>query len=142
MFCLLKILDFYPTGCIVRRSWPQALSKPLYTVDGGRMTPVSTPTTDNETSSSPFYGLLQQIPLQCFEQERFLQSEILGVQVYPEKGILVLRLKMAAPVPSETYANVSHYLKESLPGVGRVVLDVHYAPSVVTPAEYIAAHEK
>src|ERR1039457_3234561 len=106
------------------------------------MTPVSTPTADNETSSSPFYGLLQQIPLQCFEQERFLQSEILGVQVYPEKGILVLRLKMSAPVPAETYASVSHYLKESLPGVGRVVLDVHYAPSVVTPAEYMAAHEK
>src|ERR1039457_1874707 len=106
------------------------------------MTPVSTPTADNETSSSPFYGLLQQIPLQCFEQERFLQSEILGVQVYPEKGILVLRLKMAAPVPVETYASVSHYLKESLPGVGRVVLDVHYAPTVVTPAEYVAAHEK
>ena len=106
------------------------------------MTPVSTPTADNETSSSPFYGLLQQIPLQCFEQERFLQSEILGVQVYPEKGILVLRLKMAASVPAETYASVSHYLKESLPGVGRVVLDVHYSPSVVTPAEYVAAHEK
>ncbi|HUO56604.1 MAG TPA: PolC-type DNA polymerase III [bacterium] len=105
------------------------------------MTPVSTPTAENETSS-PFYGLLQQIPLQCFEQERFLQSELLGVQVYPERGILVLRLKMAAPVPAETYANVSRYLKESLPGVGRVVLDVHYNPGVVTAADYVATHEK
>ncbi len=106
------------------------------------MTPVSTPATDNETSCSPFYGLLQQIPLQCFEQERFLQSELLGVQVYPERGILVLRLKMASPVPPDTYANVTRYLKESLPGVSRVVLDVHYPASVVTPADYLAAHEK
>ncbi len=106
------------------------------------MTPVSTPPTENETASSPFYGLLQQIPLQCFEQERFLQSEILGVQIYPEKAILVLRLKMGAPVSPETYANVTSHLKESLPDVGRVVLDVHYGPSVITPAEYIAAHEK
>src|ERR1700690_3478649 len=100
------------------------------------MTPVSTPTADNETSSSPFYGLIQQIPLQCFEQERFLQSELLGVQVYPEKSILVLRLKMAASVPPETYALVSQHLKDSLPGVGRVVLDVHYGVAVA-PADYI-----
>ncbi len=106
------------------------------------MTPVSSPPTEPEASTSPFYGLIQQIPLQCFEQERFLQSEILGVQVYPEKSILVLRLKMTAPVPPETYASVSQYLKESLPDVGRVVLDVHYGPSVITPADYIAAHEK
>lgn len=106
------------------------------------MTPVSSPTTDSELASSPFYQLLQQIPLQCFEQERFLQSELLGVQIYPERGVLVLRLKMGAPVPSDTYANVTRYLKESLPGVGRVVLDVHYAPSVITPSDYLASHEK
>jgi DNA polymerase III subunit alpha, Gram-positive type len=107
------------------------------------MTPVSTPTTsDSETATSPFYGLLQQIPLQCFEQERFLQSELLGVQVYPERGILVLRLKMAAPVSPDTYANVTRYLKESLPGVGRVVLDVHYEPSAISLPDYVAAHEK
>ena len=73
------------------------------------MTPVGSPLPETETSS-PFYGLLQQIPLQCFEQERFLQSELLGVQVYPEKGILVLRLHMTAPVPAETYASVSQVL--------------------------------
>ena len=85
------------------------------------MTPVSSPTTENETPSSPFFSLLQQIPLQCHEKEQFLQSELLGVQVYPERFFLVLRLKMASPGNADCYANVSRYLKESLPGVSRVV---------------------
>ncbi|HJT24967.1 MAG TPA: hypothetical protein VJ873_10335, partial [bacterium] len=107
------------------------------------MTPVESPSVaDTDPTASPFYQLLQQIPLQCYEQERFLQSELLGVQVYPEKGILVLRIKMPAAVIPETYANVSRYLKESLPNVNRVVLDVHYIPGALSLAEYLAAHEK
>src|SRR5579883_806060 len=107
------------------------------------MTPVESPSVaDTDQTSSPFYQLLQQIPLQCYEQERFLQSELLGVQVYPEKGILVLGIRMAAAVSAETYANVSRYLKESLPNVNRVVLDVHYAPGALSLADYLAAHEK
>ncbi|SRR5579871_590554 len=107
------------------------------------MTPVESPAAaDTDQTSSPFYQLLQQIPLQCYEQERFLQSELLGVQVYPEKGILVLGIRMAAAVTPETYANVSRYLKESLPNVNRVVLDVHYAPGALSLPDYLAAHEK
>ncbi len=107
------------------------------------MTPVESPSAaGTDQTSSPFYQLLQQIPLQCYEQERFLQSELLGVQVYPEKGILVLGIKMAAAVSPETYANVSRYLKESLPNVNRVVLDVHYAPGALNLSDYLAAHEK
>ncbi len=107
------------------------------------MTPVSTPaTSDTETSVSPFFELLQQIPLECYEKERFMESEVLGVQIYPEKGFLVLRLKMTTPVTPACYANVSQHLKESLPGVNRVVLDIHYPVSAISPADYIAAHEK
>jgi len=107
------------------------------------MTPVSSPSSlETETTTSPFYQLLQQIPLECYEKERLMESEILGVQIYPEKGFLVLRLKMMTPVTTACYANVSGYLKENLPGLTRVVLDVHYAPSVIAPADYIAAHEK
>ncbi len=107
------------------------------------MTPVSTPlTSDPETAASPFFALLQQIPLECYEKERFMESEVLGVQIYPEKGFLVLRLKMQTPVTPTCYGNVSRYLKESLPGVNRVILDVHYPASVISPADYVAAHEK
>ena len=106
------------------------------------MTPVESPSADTDQTSSPFYQLLQQIPLQCYEQERFLQSELLGVQVHPEKGILVLGIKMAAAVSPDTYANVSRYLKESLPNVSRVVLDVHYAPGALSLSDYFGAHEK
>ncbi len=107
------------------------------------MTPVESPAhADTDQTSSPFYQLLQQIPLQCFEQERFLQSELLGVQVYPERGVLVLGIRMAGAISPETYANVSRYLKESLPNVNRVVLDVHYSPATISLSDYIAAHEK
>ena len=107
------------------------------------MTPVESPAhADTDQASSPFYQLLQQIPLQCFEQERFLQSELLGVQVYPEKGLLVLGLRMAGSVSPETYANVARYLKESFPTVNRVILDVHYPPAVITLYDYVGAHEK
>src|ERR1039458_2023220 len=107
------------------------------------MTPVESPAhADTEPTSSPFYQLLQQILLQCHEQEKFLQSELLGVQVYPERGILVLGLKMASPVSPETFANVSRYLKESLPQVTKIVLDVHYPPSTIGLPAYVAAHEK
>jgi DNA polymerase III subunit alpha, Gram-positive type len=107
------------------------------------MTPVESPAhADTDQTSSPFYQLLQQIPLQCFEQERFLQSELLGVQVYPERGFLVLGIRMSGAVSPETYANVSRYLKESLPNVNRVVLDVHYSPAAISLTDYVAAHEK
>ncbi len=107
------------------------------------MTPVSSTTSpDTDTRTSPFYELIQNIPLQCFEKERFLQSELLGVQVYPERGVVLLRLKMPASVSPETYSNVSRYLLESMKDVQRVVLDIHYEPSQVTPADYILAHEK
>ncbi len=107
------------------------------------MTPVESPAAaDTDQSPSPFYQLLQQIPLQCYEQERFLQSELLGVQVYPEKGILVLGIRMAAPVSAGTYSNVSRYLKENLSNVNRVVLDVHYAPGSIGLSDYLAAHER
>lgn len=107
------------------------------------MIPVESPSVaGTDHTSSPFYQLLQQIPLQCYEQERFLQSELLGVQVYPEKGILVLGIKMAAAVSPDTYANVSRYLKESLPNVSRVILDAHYAPGTLSLSDYLAAHEK
>ncbi len=107
------------------------------------MTPVESPAhADTDQTSSPFYQLLQQIPLQCFEQERFLQSELLGVQVYPQRGILVLAIRMTGSVSPETYAHVSRYLKESLPNVNRVVLDVHYPPSAIGLSDYLAAHEK
>ncbi len=107
------------------------------------MTPVSSPSSlETEESASPFFQLLQQIPLECYEKERFMESEILGVQIYPEKGFLVLRLKMQTPVTAACYANVSGYLKENLPGVNRVVLDVHYPPSVIAISDYLTAHEK
>src|SRR5262245_35531167 len=107
------------------------------------MTPVDSPAVaPADPSASPFYQLIQQIPLQCFEQERFLQAELLGVQVYPEKGILLLGLKMGGTVSPETFKLVSGYLKESLPNVNRVVLDVHYAAGSVGLADYFAAHEK
>ncbi len=107
------------------------------------MTPVSSPSSpETETSASPFYQLLQQIPLECHEKEKFMESEVLGVQIYPEKGILVLRLRMPKPVSAECYTNVSTHLKESMPGVNRVVLDVHYLAGVMAPADYLVCHQK
>ncbi len=106
------------------------------------MTLEGSPAAESEPPSTLFYDFIQQIPLQCFEKERFLHSELLGVQVYPERTLVVMRLKMPAPVSVETYANVTRCLKESLPDVGRIVLDVHYAASVIGPADYLAAHEK
>jgi DNA polymerase-3 subunit alpha (Gram-positive type) len=71
-----------------------------------------------------------------------LESELIGVQVYPEKSLLILRIKMPAGIPGPTYALVSRFLKENLPGVQRVVLDVHYASPDVSLADYLVAHEK
>ncbi len=106
------------------------------------MTLEGSPAAAPEPASNPFYDFVQQMPLQCFEKERFLQSELLGVQVYPERTLVVMKLKMLSQVPVETYANVSRFLRECLPNVGRIVLDVHYAESVIAPADYLAAHEK
>ena len=107
------------------------------------MTPVSSPSSaETETATSPFYDLIQQIPLQCFEKERLLESELIGVQVYPEKSLLVLRIKMAASIPGPTFGLVSQYLKETIPGVQRVVLDVHYSSPETSLDEYLKAHEK
>ncbi len=109
------------------------------------MTPVSSPSSaevETEVAQSPFYDLLQQIPLQCFEKERLLESELIGVQVYPEKFLIVLRVKMLSSIPVATYALVNQHLKESMPGVQRVVLDVHYSKPEISLAEYLLAHEK
>jgi DNA polymerase-3 subunit alpha (Gram-positive type) len=109
------------------------------------MTPVSSPSSANtDTSADPslFYELLQQIPLQCFEKERLLESELIGVQVYPEKSLIVLRIKMSTGIPAPTYELISQHIKESIPGVQRVVLDVHYASPEISLADYLMAHEK
>jgi hypothetical protein len=120
-------LIFFALGCIVQKEVLDPFTLSHKTVAGGRMTPVSSLSSlETEESASPFFQLLQQIPLECYEKERFMESEILGVQIYPEKGFLVLRLKMQTPVTAACYANVSGYLKENLPGVNRIVLDVHY----------------
>jgi hypothetical protein len=107
------------------------------------MTPVSSPPSlETEEAASPFFQLLQQMPLECHEKERFMESDILGVHIYPEKGFLVIRLKLPTPITAVCCAKVAGYLKESLPGVNRVILDAHYAPSVINPADYLLNHEK
>lgn len=106
------------------------------------MTPVSSPSTVETDPSGPFHQILQQIPLQCHEQERFLESDLLAVQVDPGRNHLLVRLRMVRPVTPECYASVGLHLRDLVPGLQRVVLDVHYPPSVITVADYLTAHGK
>ena len=105
------------------------------------MTPIGTQTPETETSTSQFYQFLQQIPLQCHEQERLYQSELLSVQVYPERQLVWLKLQMAAPVTSDCYASLSENLKAALPGVTKVILDIHYEGTAVSLSDYLALHQ-
>jgi DNA polymerase III subunit alpha, Gram-positive type len=97
---------------------------------------------ENAPSYNPLSELLQQIPLSCHEKEKFLQSELLKVQVYPERSLVLVGLKMSMVVSADTYSLVRHQIKDCLQVVEKVVFDVHYAPTVITPADYLAAHEK
>jgi DNA polymerase-3 subunit alpha (Gram-positive type) len=101
-----------------------------------------TPTAQTEAASSPFFELLQQIPLQCHEQERLLQSEILSVQIDPQRQMVWMKLQMPGPVTAECYESLGQGLKATLPDVAKVILDVHYADKSPTPAEYLALHGK
>ena len=108
------------------------------------MTPVSTPTpTDHESATgvSLFSSFSSRSPFNVMKKNASWNPRSSGFEIYPEKSFLVLRLKMSAAVTPDCYANVSRYLKESLPGVNRVVLDVHYAAPVLL-ADYLASHEK
>ena len=97
------------------------------------MTPVGTQSTpETEATPSEFYQFLQQIPLQCHEQERLYQSELLSVQVYPERQLVWLKLQMAAPVTQDCYNSLAEGLKASLPGVSKVILDIHYEGTAVS----------
>src|ERR1700679_3518177 len=86
-----KNLDFSSHGCIVQKEFRHTFQPhPIRSPVGGRMTPVSSPSSpETDTAASPFYQLLQQSPLECHEKERFMESEVIGVQIYPEKGFLV-----------------------------------------------------
>ncbi|HVM32498.1 MAG TPA: PolC-type DNA polymerase III [bacterium] len=99
-----------------------------------------TPTAQTEAAASPFFELLQQIPLQCHEQERLLQSEILSVQIDPQRQMIWMKLQMPGPVTAECYDSLANGLKATLPDVSKVILDVHYADKAPSPAEYLALH--
>jgi DNA polymerase-3 subunit alpha (Gram-positive type) len=107
------------------------------------MTPIGTQSNpETEASASPFFDLLQQMPLQCFEKERFLQSEILSVQIDPNRQLVWMKLQMPAIVSAECYESLSQGLKGTLPDVAKVILDVHYTGAAPTAADYLALHGK
>ena len=107
------------------------------------MTPISLPT-EQATETRPqlkFYELLQKLPLECRDKESFFKSEVPSVQVFPEKRLVLIHLQMAHKADPDSYARLSLLLKDHLPNVGRVVLDVHYETPLLSPAEYLAAHQ-
>src|ERR1700679_740931 len=107
------------------------------------MTPIGTQSNpETEAASSPFYDLLQQIPLQCHEKERFLESEILSVQIDPNRQLVWMKLKMPAVVSAECFESLALGLKATLPDVAKVVLDVHYPGGVLAARDYLALHAK
>ncbi len=107
------------------------------------MTPIGTQSNpETEAPASPFYDLLQQIPLQCHEKERFLESEILSVQIDPNRQLVWMKLKMPAMVGAECFEGLALGLKATLPDVAKVILDVHYPAGILGTADYLALHGK
>ncbi|HET9869764.1 MAG TPA: OB-fold nucleic acid binding domain-containing protein, partial [bacterium] len=103
------------------------------------MTPTGTQSNPEAAAApSPFYELLQQIPLQCHETEKLMQSEILSVQIDPLRQLVWMKLQVPAPVSPDCYAGLAAGLKATLPGVSKVILDVHYP--AVPLADYLALH--
>jgi hypothetical protein len=108
-----------------------------------RMTPISSPEKLDVPSpaSMKFHELLQKLPLEGHEQEAFSRSEVLNVQVHPERCLVVVSLLMPVKTSAESFVHLASCLKEQLLGVTRVVLDVHYAPSLVSVEEYLQLHQ-
>jgi DNA polymerase-3 subunit alpha (Gram-positive type) len=108
-----------------------------------RMTPISSPEKQDVPSpaSMKFHELLQKLPLESHEQEAFSRSEVLNVQVHPERCLVVVSLLMTVKTPVESFVHLASCLKEQLLGVTRVVLDVHYSSSLVSVEEYLQLHQ-
>jgi DNA polymerase-3 subunit alpha (Gram-positive type) len=107
------------------------------------MPPISSPPQTDAPSpaSSKFRELLQQLPLEPSEQEVFHRSEVLNVQVHPDRSLVAISLQMPLRTKVDSFTNLASFLKEHLPGVSRVVLDAHYAPSIVSAQDYLALHQ-
>jgi DNA polymerase III subunit alpha, Gram-positive type len=107
------------------------------------MTPISS-LAEQPAQSRPaqkFYDLLQELPLECRDRELFYKSDVLNVQVHPDKRLVLLRLLLAEKADPGSFVRLSGFLKERLPDVSRVVLDIHYEAQLVTLQEYLSAHQ-
>ncbi len=108
------------------------------------MTPISTPP-PSETlppASTKFGELLRQMPLEPSEREAFHLSEILNVQVHPDRSLVAISLMMGQTTRRESFVNLAAFLKVHLPNVNRVVLDAHYGPALLSAQEYLGLHQE
>jgi DNA polymerase-3 subunit alpha (Gram-positive type) len=92
-------------------------------------------------SPNLLFESIEKSSLGCFEKERFLQLEILKVQLVLPNKVLVLSILMPDKVSNDAYQCLAKDLTRELTQIKRIIWDVHYPGQTVTPEDYLAIHQ-